>query len=169
MPHLPAFWALGFIPLLAVADRWVGWGGNGRTLPMCFAIVAGGLLGFLTLGLPFAFVGLAWAAWRSVGFFHNSLAPATVGDILATSLRYSLQIPIAILGYWAHGPVTVLLVALGVSAAVGSGLRCDYGWQVNTAKFTGTQLKGDFNAIVEKLTGAAFGSALAAYALAVLK
>lgn len=166
--HLPAVCALAFIPLFSLADRWVGWGGNGRTLPMCFAIVAGGLLGFLTLGLPFAFVGLMWAAWRSIGFFHNSLAPATVGDIAATALRYSLQIPIAVLAYWEHGSWLTLIVALGVSAAIGSGLRGDFGWQVNAARVYGYELTFDFNALIEKLTGAAFGAALATYALVAL-
>lgn len=165
MPHLPHVVALLLIPIFATADRWVGRGNQGRALPMAFAIVVGGLVGFLTIGTPFALVGALWAAWRSTGFFHNSLAPATNADRAATVLRYALQIPIAVLAYWDHGQWACLAAWLALSAALGIGLRIDFGCLVADARKAGEQLPGDFNALIEKTTGAAFGLALAAYAI----
>lgn len=163
--HLPEVATLAFVPLFAIADRWVGWGGNGRAPPMLFAIVAGGVLGYLTLGPHFASVGLFWAAWRSIGFFHNSLAPASYRDIGWTALRYSLQIPTAALAYWSGGIWECLLIWLVMSAAAGVMLRTYYGALVADARDAGEQLPGDMNATIELATGALFGFALAAYAI----
>lgn len=185
---------LAFIPLFAVADRWVGWGGTGRVLPMTLAIVLGGALGWLLLGPWFGGIGLAWAIWRSVGFFGNSLAPADDIDRICTVFRYALQVPLpvalsyldrtpfvshgsCILGACTgvgevgtyvvsiHHPWWLMLATMAACALVGIVLRFVFGLMVRDARQAKVGLAGDFDAVIEVTTGAAFGAAVAGYAI----
>lgn len=169
MLHLPALAALAFVPLFAFCDREVGDGEKGfvtRSVAMAIAIFVGGLLGYLTLGPWFALTGPLWAAWRSIGFADGELDPSTPKGITGCAFRYAMWVPIsALLAYWSHGDVKLIAGPMAVAALVSLGLRFEFGQMTKEARANGTALKGDFNATIEKLTGALFGAALAAYAI----
>lgn len=162
--HLPLIFALAFIPLFAVLDRLVGSGKYGRSKPMIAAILLGGVLGFLVLGKAFAFLGVGWAAWRSLAFFNGSLAPQDGSERVACIVRCILILPLALLGYWNGGDPLALLAMLGAVAAVLIAMRFHFGYRVLEAKAAGQPLGVDIEAGIERLGGAAFGAAIAAFA-----
>jgi hypothetical protein len=162
------------IPLLSFSDREVGDGSQGlvsRSAAMGLAIVLGGALGALTIAPAFFLIGAIWAAHRSIGFFHNSLAPYTTSDIGYTALRYALPIPaVALLAYWspAHNPLWAA-ITFSAQATTVVAMRTIFGRAVHKARTSSPpyQLSHDYNAWIEMATGALFGAAVAAYALIV--
>lgn len=170
MLHLPAIAALAFVPLFSFCDREIGNGEKGavkRSTAMSIAIVVGGILGILTLGPWFGLTGALWAAWRSIGFADGELDPSTPKGITGCTLRYSMWIPAAVLlAYWSKGDEPLIAGLMAVAALVSLALRLKFGQMTKRARaIPFVTLHGDFNATIEKLTGAFFGAALAAYAL----
>lgn len=169
MLHLPAYAALALIPLFSFCDREVGDGEKGfvtRSVAMAIAIFAGGALGYLTIAPWFAIVGVLWAAWRSMGFADGQLDPSTTQAAVGTGLRYAVWIPsTSLLAYWSHGDWKHLALLMAIAALASLIMRLHFGNMTRMARAGGYQLHGDYNAVIERCTGAFFGAALAAYAI----
>jgi hypothetical protein len=165
--HFP-FLALLFIPLFAYLDRLVGSGEYGRSKPMIAAMLVGGVLGYLVFReLAFAFLGLAWAVWRSLPFGKGAGCPQTHGEIVSALFRQLLVVPIAAIAVWGHADYQAFGIMLVMVALLNTALRIRYGQMVVKAKAAGRPLESDFNMTVEHASGAAFGAAcvgLAAWA-----
>lgn len=164
--------ALLFVALFAFLDREVGDGEHGiltRGKAMTAAMVAGGILGVVVFGHPaWAALGLAWAAWRSLTFFHGSGAPQSSSQVLAAFARQALMIPIALLAYWSGGDAAALAVFLLIAASVNTAFRVRYGSMViavRNSRDPNEHIEVEsFNRTVELASGAVFGLALLVYA-----
>jgi len=162
--------AFAMIPLFLWCDRDVGDGAEGglsRSGAMALAIIGGGLLAYLAFGSHFIATGALWAGLRSIGFKDGTLAPATASTKAAVAFRYALWVPLAIQAAWLGetGDWRVLATFLAAAALVAAAFRFHYGDMVRRARETNTFLSSDFEAVVERASGAAFGSAWALYAL----
>lgn len=168
MVHLPAAFALLFVPLFAFCDREVGDGEKGavkRVPAMDIAILGGGLLAFLTLGPYFVAVGALWAAGRSIGFGNGDLDPSTPKDAWQCARRYLIWLPLSVQAYWAGGDWKLLMGLMALAACLVMAMRLHFGAMTRMARAGGYQPRNDENAFIEKAGGALFGAALAAYAL----
>lgn len=169
MLHLDPIAALAFVPLFSFCDREIGNGEKGavkRSAAMSIAIVVGGILGVLKLGPWFGLTGVLWAAWRSIGFADGELDPSTPKGIAGCAFRYLLWCAFPMLAYWQGGDVVLLAKLMLVAAMISLALRLRFGQMTKRARAVPfVTLHGDFNATIEKLTGALFGAALAAYAI----
>lgn len=164
MSHLP------FLPLLAgafgFADRFTGGGFPkldaklpGRSL--FWGALLAGVLAYLGFGFAGLAVAAIWGAYRSLAFGSNTLNPVTGDEIKRTILRHVIVAPPVVfvaVGFHLSPLVAALAMAAYVAAAV--GLAMHLGRVVKHAGDTGTLPKGDPNATVEALRGAAFGVAV---------
>lgn len=164
--------ALVFVVLFAFLDREVGDGERGvlsRGKAMLVAVIAGGVFGYGVFGHPaWAGLGLFWAAWRSLVFFHGSGAPQTGGERVAAFARQALMLPAALLAYWSGGDALAMAAFLLMAASLNTAFRIRYGSMVASVRlsrdFDAHQRVERFNRTVELASGAAFGAALLAYA-----
>ena len=164
--------ALVLLALFTFLDREIGDGERGllsRSKAMIAAVVAGGILGVIVFGHPaWAALGLAWAGWRSLTFFHGSGAPQSTSQALAAFARQALMVPIALLAYWSGGDAPALALFLLMAATVNTAFRMRYGHMVAKVRqsrdYDAHREVEAFNRTVELASGAAFGLALLAYA-----
>lgn len=151
-------------PLSWACDRVVGGAGQ-RSRGMIAAVVGGGVFGYLAAGPALAACGLVWMLWRSLPFFGSSGAPTKPKERLATVFRHLPAFLVLVPAYWAHAPNLGLLAAcMAIFALAAVVLAFWYGLALTKAWVAGRPIGGE-NETVEILRGAAFGAALAIWAL----
>lgn len=167
MPHLLAVYALAFIPLFSFCDREIGDGRNGlvrRSVAVAMAVILGGALGWSVFGPSFLAVGALWAACRSIGFADGELDPSTTKAAIGCALRYLLWLPMSLQAFWRGDNPLLMAGPLLAAIVVIMLMRLNFGAMTLAARANGLPLKGDFNATIERTSGALFGAALVAYA-----
>lgn len=165
--------ALLLIPAYALADRFTGGGWPsldaklpGRSLAWAAAACIGA--GYLVGGWPLAVMGLAWGVYRSLAWDIGGTTTPRGGQIPAAFARHALPaiIPAAL---WANhvpgGDWRLLVFACLAYALVATVLAVAYAREVDDLIATGRPDNGEFNAKVELIRGAAYGAALAAWAV----
>lgn len=161
------------IPAYALADRFTGGGWPdldaklpGRALAWAAAACIG--LGYLVGGWPLAVMGLAWGVYRSLPWSIGGTTTPHGAQIPAAFVRHAVPaiVPAAL---WANGTQggdwRLLVFACLAYALAATVLAVAYAREVDGLIATGRPDNGDFNANVELIRGAAYGAALAAWAM----